>query len=60
MITILSVAFCIHTWCTLTIIPTPMTFTAHQCAMEGYYLALKESPKNWRVAAYFCEEGRLA
>lgn len=58
MVTILTAVFCIHHLCSSSIISTPVSFSAQSCAHEGYWIALKHTPKNWRVAAYFCEDGR--
>jgi hypothetical protein len=42
----------------VTTIPTPVSFTSATCANMGYAMALQHAPKNWRIVALSCEDGR--
>ena len=58
MVTILSAVICLHHFCMLVTVPTPVTFTEQNCAHFGYVTAAEHAPKNWRVVGHFCESGR--
>ncbi len=46
--------------CVSRVIATPDSFTMEDCSRQGFWLASKECPKNWRFVGHYCEEGRAA